>query len=239
MTISAIQKAEIDRSAQLLNIAMIERRLADQGTRPVTKGLAQSQIDSAQKVKDALLDIHTRIVVQTLTPAEKTAHEKEYMDLMDRVEIAIGAYRDIINDLSPTATTSSTASHPAHPPPRPPQSLKLPEIKLPTFCGKITKIHGIKPEATLLGLLIAACARRVIIYFNVSSYIKCRLHSAWQQYGRQLRVPTAYVRVITQLSAPVNTPAKCATKNITPFSIQLHQVEARIRLVDLLPHQEM
>ncbi|CAL8133792.1 unnamed protein product [Orchesella dallaii] len=111
MTISAIQKAEIDRSAQLLNISMIERRLADQGTRPVTKGLAQSQIDSAQKVKDALLDIHTRIVVQTLTPAEKTVHEKEYMDLMDRVEIAIGAYRDIINDLSPTATTSSTTKN--------------------------------------------------------------------------------------------------------------------------------
>ncbi len=120
MTITAVQKAEMDRGILSVDIGLIERKLLAHKTTALKLGAVDSHLDTLFKINSSLFEVHSRIAYQQ--PADMTTHDAEYLKLTERICDAKSELQEI---------KESILSAKASPPPTAVPTPTVPHIKLP------------------------------------------------------------------------------------------------------------
>ncbi|CAL8126482.1 unnamed protein product [Orchesella dallaii] len=138
---SPTQAAEIDRTAQTLNIAILESKVANDNIRPMSAAAAKQAMKLGYEVRGVLYDIHTRILNQQPEEDELERHEAEHTSLNERLLNALSCLQEILDRETAPPPPDPFAVPPAPLPPVAPAApqphhIKLPQMQLPTFNGR-------------------------------------------------------------------------------------------------------
>lgn len=129
MTITAVQKAEMDRNILSNDIGLIERKIQAHKTTALKLGAVDSHLDTLAKINSSLFEVHSRIAYQQ--PADMTPHDADYSKLTERVCDAKSELMEIKESILSAKGPPPTATPTPHTP-----HIKLPDMQLPSFEGR-------------------------------------------------------------------------------------------------------
>jgi len=127
MAPTALDKLQESRNTVKYNIGLIEQKVANHSTVPITLVKVTVYIEHLETAQTRLLDIHEKIIA-IVDPADLDPHKTEYLALYDRGLEASCALKELKDQLCVASSTQPSSQS---------SEIRLPRLALPSFSGDI------------------------------------------------------------------------------------------------------